>query len=317
MSGQVPRVAEALGAGLAAKHAQSSLACLRQAGQLVVGSGCLQSGSTSLALHTDYGPAGQDKETNQDYALAWASAPSARSSEPLLAFALADGLTSSYRSEWASEVACAVALQALVERLRQTSAVAGAPGAAAGHASFAFAAAGRALQEVARELAAKPEASCPPGQFLSTWKYILRKGALLQTTLTLAWLQDGQFRLAMIGDGGVLWRDRALGSAAPDEVLAEADLSTNEVHALGPHGADPASFDLWVERPWAGSLVCAVCSDGVGRGAQKANLRLLDRLAEFQAQGSPNPAEAFIRQVVLAADPAFDDNLTLALLTRD
>jgi hypothetical protein len=307
---------EAIGAGLAAERARPRLDWLRQAGQLVVGSGCLQSGATTLALHTDFGPAGQDKETNQDYALAWSSGPSPSLSEPLLALALADGVTSSYRSEWASELACAVALQTLVELLTRPPTIAPTSHSSSAFAQTAFAAAGHALQEVAQKLEAKPEDSCPLGQYLSTWKYILRKGSLLQTTLTLAWLQDGDFHLAMIGDGGVLWRDPCVGAAA-DEVLAEADLSTNEVHVLGPRTPEPAAFDLWLERPWTGSLVCALSSDGVGRGAQKTNLGLLNRLAELQAQGIANPAQEFLRQIVQAGDPAFDDNLTLALLRRE
>jgi hypothetical protein len=331
---------------------------------LVVGSGCLHSGPTTLFFHTDFGPASQDKEMNQDYALAWSGDPSPGAPEPLLALALADGVTSSYRSEWASELACAVALQVLVEQLAPSPAISRASAAAGieiaqpknggplppvspserekiptetgdggtdiapiryrhSHPSAldlvknAFASAARALQEVTKGLEAKPEASCPPGQFLPTWKYILRKGVLLQTTLILAWLQDGQFRLAMIGDGGLLWRNRMPGAAPVDEVLAEADLATNEVHVLGPRSPEPALFDLWVERPWSGSLTCAIYSDGVGRGIQKASVALLNRLTELQAQGCANPSREFIRQAAEARDPAFDDNLTLAFLRRD
>ena len=158
------------------------------------------------------------------------------------------------------------------------------------HARHAFTAAGRSLQEVAQALEVKPEESCPAGTFLSTWKYILRKGVLLQTTLTLAWLRGGLFRVAMLGDGGLLWRERGAATEAVDEVLAKADLSTNEVNALGPRTPDPPGLDFWVERPWMGRLVCALYSDGVGRGSQKANLNLLNRVSEFQAQGNTNPA---------------------------
>jgi hypothetical protein len=312
-----PGESDLTGAGLVADRARPLLLWLRQAGQLVVGTGCLQNGSTTLALHTDYGPPAQDKETNQDYALAWSSGPRPGASEPVMALALADGVTSSYRSEWASELACAVALHKLVECLTRPPIIAQASDAPSDIARNAFAAAGRALQEVAQQLEVRPEASCPPGQFLSTWKYILRKGVLLQTTLTLAWLQKGLFRLAMVGDGGVLWRERRLDSTPQDEVLAEADLSTNEVHVLGPRTPEPGAFDLWMERPWTRSMVCAISSDGVGRGVQKAKLSLLNGLAELQAQDVANPAEAFIRQIVETGDPAFDDNLTLALLTRE
>ena len=71
---------------------------------------------------------------------------------------------------------------------------------------MAFNEAGLTIGRLADELARDPEASCPDGQFVSTWKYILKKGGLFQTTLTLAWLDGDHFRIAMVGDGGALWR---------------------------------------------------------------------------------------------------------------
>jgi Protein phosphatase 2C len=316
MSNLMPDDPGAMGAVLVSGQAQPRLGWLRQAGELVVRTGCLQSGSTSLSMHTDFGPVGQDKEANQDYALAWLSSASHVEPEPFIALALADGLTSSYRSEWASELACAVALETLVRELTDPPAAEGQVRSPVDEARRAFTAAGRSLQGVAQALEAKPEASCPPGTFLSTWKYILRKGVLLQTTLTLAWLRGGLFHIAMLGDGGVLWRDRGTAPAAMDEVLAEADLSTNAVNALGPRTPEPSALDCWKERSWTGRLDCALYSDGVGRGSQQSNLRLLDQVSELQAQGSANPALECIRQIVQAGQPAFDDNLTLAILRR-
>ena len=75
-----------------------------------------------------------------------------------------------------------------------------------GSCQIAFNEAGLTIGRLADELARDPEASCPEGQFLSTWKYILKKGGLFQTTLTLAWLDGDYFRIAMVGDGGALWR---------------------------------------------------------------------------------------------------------------
>ena len=304
---------------MVAANARSRRDWLQQAGQLVVGSGCLQSNRTGLALHTDYGTAAQDKETNQDYALAWTSDPAQDASGPILALALADGVTSSYRSEWAAELACAVAMQVLIENLRKPSATGANPPPPFDQARTAFTAAGHALQEMARKLENSPEASCPQGQYLSTWKYIHRKGALLQTTLTLAWVQHDMFRLAMIGDGGVLWRATGvISTAAPvDEMLAKADLNTNEVNVLGPRSPAPKTFDLWFEKPWLGHLVCALYSDGIGRGVEKAGLNLLQCLSAQPNPPDGNPARSFIRQIVEANHPSFDDNLTLALLRRD
>ena len=132
-------------------------------------------------------------------------------------------------------------------------------------------------------------------------------------------MQDDVFRLAMIGDGGVLWRDtRANPAATPeDEVLAQADLGTNEVNVLGPRSPAPETFDLWLEKPWQGPLICALYSDGIGRGVEKGGLNLLRDITALPAAPDGNPARSFIRQIVEANHPAFDDNLTLALLQRD
>ena len=46
--------------GLAGRH-----------GKLIVGSGCFRAGRLSASIHSDFGPADQDKPTNQDYTLAW------------------------------------------------------------------------------------------------------------------------------------------------------------------------------------------------------------------------------------------------------
>src|SRR5208337_1383150 len=204
-------------------------AWLAHRGEMVIGSGTFQSGRIAGAIHSDFGPAGQDKETNQDYALAWW--PSAAETLPRLRFvlALADGLTTSFRSESASALACWVGVRALVENVGAAQPL--------DLAKLAFAEAGLTIGRLADELARDPEASCPQGQFLSTWKYILKKGGLFQTTLTLAWLDGDQFRIAMVGDGGAVWRGY-MGPRgarqAKDRILAACNLASQQVYALGP-----------------------------------------------------------------------------------
>jgi len=307
---------ETAGANLVKERTQPCLDWLGRAGELVVGSGCLHSGATTLAVHTDFGPPGQDKETNQDYALAWGSDHRSQVAKPLLAIALADGVTSSYRSEWASELVCAVALRKLVEQLISHEATATTPEFPRAVVEIAFADACGALQEIAKNMEASPKDFCPPGQFLLTWKYILRKGLLLQSTLTLAWIQDDWFRLAMVGDSGLLWREG--GASEAEEVLAP-DLSTNAVNVLGPRTGQPPPFDSLEQRPWSAQVQCALFSDGVGRGclkSQKSCAWLLDRLARSQAENHLNPAQECLRQIIAGGDPAYDDNLTLAFLYR-
>lgn len=310
----MPQHPQEAAASVVAKGARRCREWLRAKGQLVVGTGCLQAGATALALHTDFGPAGQDKETNQDYALAWSSG-----AEPLLTLALADGVTSSHRAEWAAELACAVALKALAGNLLQAvspGAQRPPPGA---QAVQAFAVAEGAIKKVSKRLAVNPEESCPRGQYRSTWRYILRKGALLQTTLMLAWVQNETIHVAMVGDGGLTLRSNigGPGTEPRDKVLAEADLNTDEVHALGPCSPQPQTLDLWLAEPWDGARICALYTDGLGRGMQKADISLLNWVAELRAQGRENPAEQIIREVVRNGHPAFDDNLTLAILSKD
>ena len=62
-----------MGTVLVEGQVQPCLSWLRQAGELVVGTGCLKSGSTTLSLHTDFGPAGagQGNEPRLRPGLAW------------------------------------------------------------------------------------------------------------------------------------------------------------------------------------------------------------------------------------------------------
>lgn len=319
MPGLVPAVPEAAARAIA-EGAGNRRDWLRQNGELVIGSGCLSAGAIALAVHTDYGPPSQDKETNQDYALAWSGGAGEGAGVPLLALALADGVTSAYRAEWAAELACAVSLQTLVAGLLAPPPAAGRRIAARDRATAAVATAQRALAEVGDILAADPEPSCPPGQYLSTWKYILRKGAFLQTTLTLAWVDGRTLHVAMIGDGGLALRGagrRLRGEASDDELLGEADLGSDEVNALGPREPEPESLDVWKERPWHGIGLCALYTDGIGRGMQRGGLRLLDLITQLRRGKPDNAAELLIRNVVDMGRPGFDDNLTLAVLARD
>jgi len=216
---------------------------LAERGEMVVGSGSFKSGRFSGALHSDFGPEDQDKETNQDYALAWW--PSAAEARERLRFVLAlgDGLTTSFRSECASALACWVGIRALVEAARMAQ--------PQDLARLAFNEAGLTIGRLVDELARDPEASCPEGQFLSTWKYILNKGRLFQTTLSLAWLERDHFRLAMVGDGGALWRSYRGPRDSPqatDRVLASCDLDSQHVYALGPADRCVHDFDCWHGR---------------------------------------------------------------------
>ncbi len=287
-------------------------AWLAERGEMIIGSGCFRSGGLSGSIHSDFGPTGQDKATNQDYALAWW--PAARGDRQRLRFvlALSDGLTNSFRSECAAALACWVSARALIE----------AGGATEPHdmARIAFNEAGLTIGQLADELARDPEASCPEGQFLSTWKYILKKGGLFQTTLTLAWLDADRFRMAMVGDGGALWRGYdgpREARQANDRILAACNLDSQQVYALGPADRCVREFDCWREEELHGPFLCALSTDGIGRGLGASPLTLLDELESLQAAGVENPAQRFIEQAIRQRPKDFDDNVTLAVIRAE
>jgi hypothetical protein len=178
-------------------------------------------------------------------------------------------------------------------------------------ARFAFDNACGAIARLAKEFSRDPDASCPEGQFLSTWKYILKKGGLFQTTLTLAWIDAHQFNLAILGDGGALWRGKS-----GDRVLAACDLESQQVHALGPgdwNGHAP-DFDYWRQEPIDGPFLCALMTDGVGRGIGTRPFGLVEELEVFDAAGIENAAREFIARGIHDRAKDFDDNLTLAVV---
>jgi serine/threonine protein phosphatase PrpC len=291
-----------------------SRAWLSERGEMIVGSGGFRKGRLSASIHSDFGPAGQDKTTNQDYALAWwPSAVEAR--RPSFVLAVSDGLTTSFRSELASALACWVGARALVENVGMF------------HpkelARLAFNEAGRAIGRLADALARDPEASCPEDQFLSTWKYILKKGGLLQTTLTLAWLDGDDFCIAMVGDGGALWREYGnvgqVGNLSharrtKDRVLAACNLDSHQVFALGPLDRAVRDFDCWQVEKVSGPFLCAISTDGIGRGLGVSPLILLDELESLHGAGKEDTARRFIEQAIRQRPKDFDDNLTLAVI---
>jgi hypothetical protein len=287
-------------------------AWMAERGETIVGSGCFRSGPLCGSVHTDFGPDDQDKDANQDYALAWLPHDAKTRTRFRFILAMGDGLTTSFRSEWASALACSVALRTLVE---------GDPGREPKDlARYAFNEAGRTLGRLADEFSGEPEASCPAGQFVSTWKYILRKGVLFQSTLTLAWLDQHFLRIAMVGDGGAVWRSYhapPCGQPARDRALAQCDLDRHQVCALGPADRDVREFDCWHEEELNGPFLCALHTDGVGRGLGANPMALLDELEELQTAGVENTARRFIERAVEERPRSFNDNLTLAVIRAE
>jgi serine/threonine protein phosphatase PrpC len=285
--------------------------CLSRRGAIVIGSGHFSLGRLSGSVHTDYGPLGQDKgPNNQDYSLVWLPRAANTESRLRLVVALADGLTSSFRSEWASSLACWAAVRAVIENH------------SVDHpkqlAKLAFDAAGLAIGRLADVLARDPQASCPPDQYLSTWRYILHRGLLLQTTLIVAWLEGDCLRMAMVGDGGSLLREYdPISRPTSDHVLAQCDLETEQVHALGPASRCLQDFDCWIEHAAKPPFLWVLHTDGLGRGLANEFDAMLDDLGSRCVAETQNLARHYIEEVMAQRPADFADNLTLAVIRAD
>ena len=260
-----------------------------------------------IAFHTDFGPADQDKDTNQDFVVAWTVRSSESPSGIVWAIAMADGVTASYRAELGAELACQASLARLL----------GHTGKADAKARDAIDAAGDAIGRVADVITRDPQRYQPNGVFASTWEYMLRKGLLLQTTLTLAWQEQGTCYLAVVGDGGavVQFRDR------PQEdrlVLAAPSTETSRVHAIGPGNRHAEDFDVWRSFDADESSCMAVYTDGVGLGIG-ADAGLLFGQLEGQngISQAPNLAEKLIQEWIRTRPGDFSDNLSLAVVIWD
>jgi len=70
-------------------------------------------------------------------------------------------------------------------------------------------------------------------------------------------------------------------------------------------------FDCWHEQELNGPFLCALHTDGIGRGMGDNPIALLDELEELQTAGDGNTSRQFIKRAIQARPQDFDDNLTL------
>jgi hypothetical protein len=271
------------------------------------GSSRLQWPEGAIAIHTSFGPAEQDKETNQDFVVAWVPEQQRPPSGIRWALAMADGVTASYYAELGAELACRVSLARLVAH----------EGAPQDKARDAVNAAGDAIGAVVDVIEEDAEHYRPEELFVSTWRYTLREGLLLQTTLSLAWLEDGVCHLAFIGDGGAAIQFRK-GRRHQRIVLAGPNVETSRVHAIGPRNRRVDDLDSWQSVGATDISMLAIYTDGVGLGIGP-NASLL--FEELQSRGdsleSTNVAKHLIQEWIRTKAEDFEDNLTLAIVTCD
>ena len=120
----------------------------------------------------------------------------------------------------------------------------------------------------------------------------------------------------MVGDGGCVWRGYRApggGKAVQDRVLAECDLERHAVCALGPADRSVREFDCWREQETDGPFLCALHTDGVGRGLGRKPTALLDELEALESPGR-KIRRRFIERAIAERPRSFDDNLTLAVI---
>lgn len=276
---------------------------LSERGNLRVASGTLPWSGGLLAIHSDFGPPEQDKDANQDYVTAWSPGELKREDGAAWVVAMADGVTSSYFAEIGAEVACRVGLARIVSG----------KGHAHEKAREAMNAAGDAIGLLADAIEGDADEYRPEGEFSSSWRYTLREGLLLQTTLTLAWLEGDEFNLAVVGDGGAAIRR----NGERGEILADVNEETNRVHALGPRNRHVSEMDHWEQIAGDHLALVALYTDGIGRVLGVDAEDLLDQIeAARRTCDGRNTSESIIHELMRIHNTELEDNLTLAVVLR-
>jgi hypothetical protein len=274
-------------------------------GALCVKSGCLEGTCRRSWVHSEFGPAVQEKDTNQDYVIAWKDRSETEEPKEFWAIVMADGVTSSHRAEWAAELACWTSLARLVELRRNVE--------ARELAMRSIHAAGGAVGGMGDLFRKKPEMYRPDDEFPATWEYILSEGLLLQTTLTLVWW-DGCLHIAIVGDGAAAIRELNDGAC---RIVAGSDFETCGVHAIGPNNRQVAEPDVWNTMDVTMPFSLAVFTDGVGRGVAADASEIFAHADATIEDGEMNPARHVLDVLQQNRPKEFEDNLTLGLMYFD
>lgn len=280
---------------------------LNALGRVCVESGVLDSDHYRVSIHTSFGPPNQDKDCNQDFVVAWVSDGDADG--PVgLAVALADGVTSSHRAEVGSRTACWAAIDSLVNPQNTAS--------GKERSELAVVAAVEALRRITADVEASPDEYCPEDEFSATWQFQLREGLLLQTTLTLFWLENDRLFVAVVGDGGAFFE--RTGDGQGELLCINTEIGESErVNALGPKSQSGLPLQAFVALDASNVSVMGLFTDGILRGFQDEldELRVMHREYESDGTGA-NACERIIERVTETRPADFEDNLTLCLLTR-
>lgn len=280
-------------------------------GRVRVMSGSISGRGGTLYGHSNFGPRDLDKDRNEDFVLLWAPSPGAPRSSPDWAVAVADGVTSSYRSDLASELACWSSLASVVRSTAKEM-----PSDTGLNAIHSAAASLRAAGRMFGSHAAQWR---PADEFASAWAYRLASGVFLQTTLTVAWCRRDDVHLVRVGDGGAtLLEPTEPGSPGRVQSLFDVDTETHAVQAIGPvvSGCILPSDQLSLSLPHGSVL--AIYTDGVGRHVQQQPLALFERFEKVCGHHSDTEkmAGSVIQQLLASDAESLQDNLSLVFATR-
>lgn len=275
-------------------------------GDICIGSGRLDSGPLSVSLHTSFGPPDLDKECNQDFVLGWKRHADSNTGVQL-AVALADGVTSSYWSEAGAATACWAALSTLVSEHE---------GAGRDRTERAVAAANDAIAGIVDRIRDTSDTFRPDDEFESTWEFRLDEGLLLQTTLTLLWVEGGRLFVGMVGDGGAVYSSERNEAGSKRVMSVNGDLNeSQQVNALGPHVRGAVPLDCYTELDIALIRDVAVFTDGITRGFENLEC-LLELITQTNAEsGETSVAKRVVDGLLETRPEDFQDNLSLCWLT--
>lgn len=266
----------------------------------------------SVDWSTSCGARDSEKTRNED-AVRWIFLKT--EAGPVLLLALADGVTSSSCGHWASRVACAAALKAMhgpaleaygqkgeVAKTEQLSSVieAGLAGADA------------SLAELLGRLRAEPERywSLDEEPYLATWRYVLERSQVFQTTLCLAIVDASGVIIGTIGDSLAALR-RCRDNVYYDTVIGGPRQGEHQTALINGDNSYQLTQDSFVRasfisQGYDGSLALVLASDGVARHITSTGV--LDSLHDFRTN-----TRGWARQVFrgLRKQGAGDDNMTL------
>jgi len=265
---------------------------------------------------TNRGAPGTEKTRNED-AARWGFL--ATKAGPVLLLALADGVTSSSCGFWASRVACAAGLRAMEEPARRAYDEDG-PGVSTHRLSTVieagFTGADTALAGILNRLRSEPERywSRQEEPHLATWRYVLARGQVMETTLCLAMIDPVGIIVGSVGDSLVALR-RCRSGETCDVVIGAPDEGEHGTAALrgdDTYRIPPESFTraLYATQDYEGTAALVLATDGVARHADASSL--LDALCDRR----PRP-DGWARQSIhdLKGRGAGEDNMTMIGVT--